>query len=143
MIYTIEAMTTPTIRPTNLQDFQLDENSDIPLWAQLKKRLTYLIMTHTYAKGDQLPTVRELSSTLGVAYNTVSKVYRDLERDGLIRTKQGSGTFVTHEGDSNDSSPDAAVEALAVKLIEESRNVGMTNKEVISLVKKYLERIDQ
>ena len=126
-----------------MQDFQLNENSDIPLWAQLKKRLTYLIMTRAYATGDQLPTVRELSSTLGVAYNTVSKVYRDLERDGLIRTKQGSGTFVTYEGDRTGECPDAAIEAIVVKLADESRNTGMTNKEVISLVEKYLERIDK
>ena len=126
-----------------MQDFQLNENSDIPLWAQLKKRLTYLIMTRAYAMGDQLPTVRELSSTLGVAYNTVSKVYRDLERDGLIRTKQGSGTFVTYEDDRTGECPDAAIEAIVVKLVDESRNTGMTNKEVISLVEKYLERIDK
>lgn len=126
-----------------MQDFQLNENSDIPLWAQLKKRLTYLIMMRAYATGDQLPTVRELSSTLGVAYNTVSKVYRDLERDGLIRTKQGSGTFVTYEGDRTGECPDAAIEAIVVKLVDESRNTGMTNKEVISLVEKYLERIDK
>ena len=126
-----------------MQDFQLDEHSDIPLWAQLKKRLTYLIMTRKYEKGDQLPTVRELSSNLGVAYNTVSKVYRDLERDGLIRTKQGSGTFVTYVGDDAAACPDAAIEAIVVKLFEESRIVGLTNKEVVSLVEKYLERIDR
>ena len=73
----------------------------------------------------------------------MSKVYRDLERDGLIRTKQGSGTFVTYVGDDAAACPDAAIEAIVVKLVEESRNVGMTNREVVSLVEKYLERIDR
>lgn len=126
-----------------MQDFELDETSDVPLWAQLKKRLTYLIMTRAYAKGDQLPTVRELSSRLGVAYNTVSKVYRDIERDGLIRTKQGSGTFVIYEGGGNESGIDAAVEAAVMKLVDEGRNVGMTNNEIVLLLEDYLERIDQ
>ena len=126
-----------------MQDFELDETSDVPLWAQLKKRLTYLIMTRSYAKGDQLPTVRELSSRLGVAYNTVSKVYRDIERDGLIRTKQGSGTFVIYEGGEGEGGLDAAVEAAVMKLVDEGRNVGMTNSEIILLLKDYLERIDR
>lgn len=126
-----------------MQDFELDETSDVPLWAQLKKRLTYLIMTRAYAKGDQLPTVRELSSRLGVAYNTVSKVYRDIERDGLIRTKQGSGTFVIYEGGENEGGIDAAVEAAVMKLVDEGRNVGMTNNEIVLLLEDYLERIDQ
>ena len=126
-----------------MQDFELDETSDVPLWAQLKKRLTYLIMTRAYAKGDQLPTVRELSSRLGVAYNTVSKVYRDIERDGLIRTKQGSGTFVIYEGGENEGGIDAAVEAAVMKFVDEGRNVGMTNNEIVLLLEDYLERIDQ
>lgn len=126
-----------------MQDFELDETSDVPLWAQLKKRLTYLIMTRSYAKGDQLPTVRELSSRLGVAYNTVSKVYRDIERDGLIRTKQGSGTFVIYESGEGEGRIDAAVEAAVMKLVDEGRNVGMTNSEIILLLKDYLERIDR
>lgn len=125
-----------------LQDFQLDENSNIPLWAQLKKRLTYLIMTCFYKNGDQLPTVRELSSQLGVAYNTVSKVYRDLERDGLIRTKQGSGTFVVYERDSGVDCPDILIETMVAELAEKAREYGMTNNEVMSLMRKYLERVD-
>lgn len=100
-------------------------------------------MTRAYAKGDQLPTVRELSSRLGVAYNTVSKVYRDIERDGLIRTKQGSGTFVIYEGGENEGGIDAAVEAAVMKLVDEGRNVGMTNNEIVLLLEDYLERIDQ
>ena len=124
-----------------MQNFQLDESSDLPLWAQLKKRLTYLIMSQSYREGDRLPTVRELSNQLSVAYNTVSKVYRDLERDGLIRTKQGSGTFVVYDGSSDDERPDAAVEAATVQLVEQARDKGMTDEEVLTLVRRYLERI--
>lgn len=124
-----------------MQNFQLDESSDLPLWAQLKKRLTYLIMSQSYREGDRLPTVRELSSQLSVAYNTVSKVYRDLERDGLIRTKQGSGTFVVYDGSQDDERPDAAVEAATVQLVEQARDKGMTDEEILTLVRRYLERI--
>lgn len=125
-----------------MHDFQLDEGSDIPLWAQLKKRLTFLIITGSYDFGDQLPTVRELSSKLGVAYNTVSKVYRDLERDGFIRTKQGSGTFVTYMRGEGAGCPDAAIEAVVVELVEKARDAGMTSGEVVSLVEDYWGRID-
>lgn len=118
-----------------MQDFKLDDTSSMPLWAQLKKRLTYLITTGAYAYGEKLPTVRELSSGLGVAYNTVSKVYRDLERDGLIRTKQGSGTFSTYRKDEQAPYPDAAVEALAAGLVEKAREIGMTEDETMRLVR--------
>lgn len=124
-----------------MRDFQLNEDSDIPLWAQLKKRIAYLITTHAYADGERLPTVRELSSSLGIAYNTVGKVYRDLERDGLIRTRQGSGTFVTYAADADDERPDAELEGMVAQLVERAREVGMTGAELVALVQSYLERI--
>ena len=91
--------------------FEFDENSDLPLWVQLRNRMAYLITSGFYKPGDKLPTVRKYAADLRIAYNTVSKVYRDLERDGLIRTKQGSGSFVTYEGDRTGECPDAAIEA--------------------------------
>ncbi len=72
----------------------IDSDSGIPLWLQLRNRLIYLIASGRFKAGDKLPTVRELAVDLGVNYNTVSKVYQDIERDGYIVSKRGKGTFV-------------------------------------------------
>src|SRR5215472_6745579 len=45
--------------------------------------------------GDQLPTVREVVSSVAVNPNTVLRAYRELEHEGLVVTRQGLGTFVT------------------------------------------------
>ena len=123
-----------------MEHFQLDENSDIPVWIQLKRRLQFLILTRYFPRGAQLPTVRELSSQLSVAYNTVGKVYRDLERDGYIKLSQGTGTFVTYDNGTADDSPDVEIEALVVKLVDKVRECGMTDDEVVALLKKNLAR---
>jgi GntR family transcriptional regulator len=44
--------------------------------------------------GDQMPSVRELATELTVNPNTIAKAYRELERDGVIKTVRGVGTFV-------------------------------------------------
>ena len=72
----------------------IDDDSGIPIWLQLRNRLIYLITSGYYATGDKLPTVREMAVDLGINYNTVSKVYQDIERDGYIVSKRGRGTFV-------------------------------------------------
>ena len=72
----------------------IDSDSGIPLWLQLRNRLIYLIASGRFQAGDKLPTVRELAVDLGINYNTVSKVYQDIERDGYIVSKRGKGTFV-------------------------------------------------
>lgn len=54
----------------------------------------YLINSGYYQPGDQLPTVRKFAADLRIAYNTVSKAYMALERDGFITTSRGRGAFV-------------------------------------------------
>ena len=67
----------------------IDNDSGVPIWLQLRNRLIYLIDTGSFGVGDKLPTMRELAVNLGVNYNTISKVYRDIERDGYITSVRG------------------------------------------------------
>mgnify|MGYP000014514862 FL=1 len=77
--------------------FEVDENSGIPIWIQLRNRLMYLIDSGHYANGDRLPTVRALAADLNVNYHTVNKVYTNLEYEGYISSKRGRGAFVCKE----------------------------------------------
>ena len=91
--------------------FKFDENSDLPLWVQLRNRMAYLITSGFYKPGDKLPTVRKYAADLRIAYNTVSKAYMGLERDGYVATVRGSGVFVNEPGGNQKG--DAQVNALA------------------------------
>ncbi len=62
--------------------------------AQLKQVLLDRIVTGYYPLGSKLPSVREIASDLGINRNTVSKVYRELARDGITRLVAGKGVFV-------------------------------------------------
>lgn len=75
--------------------FEVDEDSGIPIWIQLRNRLTYLIDSGHYKEGDRLPTVRALAADINVNYHTVNKVYTSLEHDGYISSKRGRGAFVS------------------------------------------------
>ena len=75
-----------------LDIFQIDESSGVPIWIQIRKRLIYLIGSGHFKSSEGLPSVREMSVRFGVNYNTINKVYQDLERDGYIYTKRGLGT---------------------------------------------------
>ena len=72
--------------PNPLTEFEIDQNSGIPTWIQVKNRLSYLIGSGAYQEGDQLPTVRALAIDLDISYNTVNRAYQDLEREGYIST---------------------------------------------------------
>lgn len=76
----------------------IDKSSKIPLYLQLKDLIQYYISTGAFRENQQLPTVSELAAQVGITFETVRKAYKELERDGLIESTRGRGTFVSGHG---------------------------------------------
>ena len=74
--------------------FDVDSRSPTPIYAQLDRSIRAAIATGELQQGTQLPTVRQLAVDLAVNANTVARVYAQLERDGILETRRGVGTFV-------------------------------------------------
>jgi DNA-binding transcriptional MocR family regulator len=74
---------------------ELDRNDNTPLYRQLKCKLSGLIVQRLLLPGSKLPATRELAATIGVSRNTVVQAYQELEIEGLITSKVGSGAFVS------------------------------------------------
>jgi GntR family transcriptional regulator len=74
--------------------FVVDSTSPTPIYAQLDRSIRAAIATGVLQPGAQLPTVRQLAVDLAVNANTVARVYAQLERDGILETQRGVGTFV-------------------------------------------------
>lgn len=117
----------------------IDAESGIPLWLQLRNRLVFLIASGRYAPGDKLPTVRELAVELGVNYNTVSKVYQDIERDGYIVSKRGKGTFVSERAGEHADADLDEVDALVDDFIRQCIELGVPVEEIGALVSSRVE----
>jgi GntR family transcriptional regulator len=77
-----------------MPNFNVDSKSPTPIYAQLDRSIRAAIATGELEAGSQLPTVRQLAVDLAVNANTVARVYAQLERDGVLETRRGVGTFV-------------------------------------------------
>ena len=82
---------------------RVDRESGVPIGTQLAWALSERISEGSLKVGDQLPSVRELAAEAGVNVNTVRAVYARLERDGLVRSEQGRGTFVAGKEEADDA----------------------------------------
>jgi GntR family transcriptional regulator len=69
--------------------------SDLPIYRQIMRQLTDAIAGGRLRPGDKLTSQRELAEQLVISPLTVKKAYDELERERLIRTERGRGTFVT------------------------------------------------
>ena len=76
---------------------ELDRQSGIPYYIQMKEFIRGKISSGLWSAGMKLPTERELAHNLGVSRNTVSQAYKELEREGILRSSQGRGTFVADD----------------------------------------------
>ncbi|MFD2614909.1 GntR family transcriptional regulator [Paenibacillus gansuensis] len=74
---------------------QLKEDSAEPLYHQIEVQLRGLIINGHLPEGTHLPSIREFAQELSCSVITIRRVYQDLEHEGLLRTKQGTGTFVS------------------------------------------------
>src|SRR6476660_8237853 len=72
----------------------VDEQDARPLYRQIVDEIKGLIAQGELREGSSLPPVRQVSSDLGVNLNTVAFAYRQLQTEGLIRVKHGSGAVV-------------------------------------------------
>jgi GntR family transcriptional regulator len=72
----------------------LDFSSDVPVYEQIGRRITFAIARGAYGPKEQLPSVRALARSLLVNPNTIGRVYRTLEQEGLIYSRRGKGVFV-------------------------------------------------
>jgi GntR family transcriptional regulator len=112
--------------------FSVDPHGGAPLYAQLTEQIKRAIAVGALAAGERLPTVKGLAHELKLNANTVARVYRDLERDGIIDTAPGRGSFVRENGavgETRRAATDVATRAVD-DAVREARSLGVTPQEI-------------
>jgi GntR family transcriptional regulator len=112
----------------------IDPRDPTPIYAQLNRALRAAIATGRLTPGDQLPTVRQLAVDLRVNANTVARVYGELERDGVLETRRGVGSFVA--ATPGQARPPAEhtrrLRAFATRVLADAAASGFTRDEVVA-----------
>ena len=83
----------------------ISPNSGVPVYLQLEQQIKHAVASGLLSPGDPLPSTRRTAAELRINPNTVARAFQNLERDGVIRTVPGGGTFVA------DAAPPALLKA--------------------------------
>src|SRR5690348_1957470 len=112
----------------------IDARDPTPIYAQLDRALRAAIATGRLAPGDQLPTVRQLAVDLRVNANTVARVYGELERDGVLETRRGVGSFVaaTRGQARTPAEHTKRLRALVTRVLADASAAGFTRDELVA-----------
>ena len=119
---------------------QIEPASKVPIYIQVEEQIRSLIAAGQLQPGDQLPTIRELAADLRVNYNTIARIYLDLDRDGVISTQRGRGTFVAGVPNEDEMARvrQEKLQAIVCAAVEEARTLGYAPDEIEGVFVKEL-----
>jgi GntR family transcriptional regulator len=120
-------------------NFQCDTASRTPIYKQLMEQVREAVAQGRLEPGERLPSVRQLSRELVVNPNTVARSYTELEREGVLNTRQGLGVFVAERqtGLTKKARRERLTESLD-RFLTEAVHLGFSAEEVVSTVEERL-----
>jgi len=98
--------------------FHIQQESDIPASTQLYNQICFAIAARHFPPGHRLPSTRQLAMQTGLHRNTISKVYRQLENDGVVEAMAGSGIYVRDQQRQRELRPAPGLRQKGVKDID-------------------------
>lgn len=77
----------------------MEFDNNIPIYLQVIHKIKLDIIKGKLIPGGKMLSSRELSQELGINFNTVARVYKEMEMEDIVYTKRGLGTFITESTD--------------------------------------------
>jgi len=108
---------------------RLNPSSGVPLYQQLMEQIKHAVETGALREGDQLPAIRKVAEDLVMNPNTVVRAYRELEHEGVLVLKHGSGAFIRESTGERGRLVRKAQDVLQTA-IDRLRGMGLTNEEL-------------
>ena len=123
----------------------IDSESKVPIYVQVEDQVRALIAAGQLRPGEQLPTIRELAAELRVNYNTIARAYLELDRDGVISTQRGVGTFVAGVPDERQVAHKRRrkLHAVVRSALDEAHRLGYQHGEIAEAFREELEEWQQ
>ncbi|RLE00662.1 MAG: GntR family transcriptional regulator [Bacteroidetes bacterium] len=112
----------------------LDPESNVPIYIQIEDSIHSLIAAGQIQPGEQLPTIRELAADIRVNLNTVARAYFELDKEGVISTQRGRGTFVSGVPDQKqiERTRQKLLHSLMLSALEEAHVLGYSTQEIMT-----------
>jgi GntR family transcriptional regulator len=121
-------------------ELRLDDRSPVPIYVQIHDQMLHALARGSVRKGERLPAVRDMASALGVNPNTVNRAYAELEREGVLETRRGRGTFVAGAPPAPGPSQRVRLDELAERFVAQARSVGFESDRIARAVTVQLRK---
>ncbi len=123
--------------------FRVHVASGVPIYLQIESQIKQAVAAGALRQEDALPSVRKLAADLRINPNTVARAYSNLERDGLIRTVPGGGTYISENGSGLLKTEKLRrIRPLAMQLAVEGKQLELTRQDLVKLVEQACKELE-
>jgi GntR family transcriptional regulator len=121
-------------------DLRINFASGVPIYVQLMEQIKHAVETGAVRAGEQLPTIRKVAEDLAMNPNTVARAYRDLEHEGVIEVRHGSGAYILEPGKSSKAASIRRSAEILRPSIEKAIALGLSEPELRRVFESELSR---
>lgn len=118
----------------------MEFNDNLPIYIQIMNYIKKRIVSGDISGGDKLPSVRDLSSEMKVNPNTVQRSYQELEREGLVYTQRGMGTFAIEDNQIILQLKKLMAVEVVDNFIKEMKGFGFNYDEIIEFISEKMKK---
>jgi GntR family transcriptional regulator len=124
--------------------FHVNPSSGVPIYAQIEIQVKNAIAAGAVKQGDALPSVRKLAAELGINPTTTARAYQNLERDGVITTVPGGGTYVAGNVPRFLKSEKLRrLQPYAKQIAVEGVQLRLTDEDILKIVQEELAKLGE
>ena len=118
----------------------IKNKSELPIYEQIEQQIKAQILEGSVTEDELLPPIRQLARDLKISVITTTRVYNDLAEEGFIISVTGKGYFIAPR--NNELLRErmlCEMEDSFEKAVQNGRNAGLSDDEIIAALKKFLE----
>jgi len=113
-------------------DLVISQSDGRPMYLQIMEQIRQRVAVGDWAKGQEIPSIRQLAVTLRVSVITVKRAYLELEREGIIVTQHGKGSIVAPDPNLGERLYEQELATHIAQVVQLGALLGLTFEELIS-----------
>jgi GntR family transcriptional regulator len=121
--------------------FVISRTDKRPMYLQIMEQMKQRIVVGDWAAGQAIPSIRQLAVDIGVSVITVKRAYLELEREGVIVTRQGKGCFVASDSDVGARIREQELAQRLEEAVRSAAMLGLSQKNLEKRIRAIYDRV--
>ena len=130
-----------SVYTVHIQMFVISQTDKRPMYLQIMEQIKQRIAVGDWAAGQAIPSIRQLAADIGVSVITVKRAYLELEREGVIVTRQGKGCFVASDSDLGTRIREQELARHLDQAVRSAAMMGLSQKNLEKRIRALYDRV--